>query len=129
MLCDVTRPAIAAVVGIFGCRHGANRVLHFPDAPVQLGDDGDREQAIDALLHRITTAIAEAQPFVAEGLTLQLTSRWQANPRALGRALAGHLAVFEELPATFATSGALEPHAVCALDAECDLTRLHLTLP
>gem|GEM_PF-4375753 len=109
MLCDVTCPAIAAVVGIFGCGHGANRVLHFSDAPVQLGDDGDREQAIDALIHRITTAIAEAQPFVAEGLTLQLASRWQANPRELGRALAGHLAVLEDLPATFATSGALEP--------------------
>lgn len=134
MLFDVNRLAIAAVVGIVGCSHGANRVLQFPDAPVQLGDDGDREQAIDALwamppgasrdaartriahalLHRITAAIAEAQPLVSEGLTLQLTSLWQADPQAIGRALAADLATIRTLRATFAKSGALEP-TLCTL--------------
>ena len=152
MLLDVHRLATAALdglivvimVGMIGCGHGAKRAPQFPDAPVQLGDDGDREQAIDALwamplgavhdaarariaealLRRIATALAEAQPRVAEGLTLQLTSLWQADPETLGRALTPHLATLRSLRATFARSGALEP-TLCTLVllAEVEPTR------
>ena len=134
MLFDVNRLAIAAAVGILGCSPGANRVPRFPDSPVQLGDDVDREQAIDALwamspgtaydaargriaealLHRIEGALAEAQPLVAESLTLQLAALWQTEPQTIGRALAANLGTLRTLRATFARAGALEP-TLCTL--------------
>ncbi|MEO8550405.1 MAG: hypothetical protein ABI678_10540 [Kofleriaceae bacterium] len=129
------------VVGTLACGHGAARAPQFPDAPLQLGDDSDREQAIDALwvmepgakrdaargwladalLHRIATARAEDQQLVVESLVFQLTSLWQQDPRAVGPALAPHLQELRELRAAFARSGALEA-TLCtlALLAEVD---------
>ncbi len=144
MLFDVNRFAIAAVVGILGCANGANRVLQFPDAPVQLADDGDREQAIDALWalppgaardaarakiaeamqRRIATALAEDQALVAEGLTLQLASLWQTDPETIGATLGTSVPLVKTLRATFAKSGALEP-TLCTLVLLAELDRDH----
>jgi tetratricopeptide (TPR) repeat protein len=122
----------AGAASVGGCGAGAV-VFHpvWPDAQVELRDDGDREQAIDrlwlvppgaerdrarvpiaaALARRISDAIEDDQPFIAAALLDQLTALWQSDPTAIGRGLADHAALLHELRATFARSGALEPAA------------------
>src|SRR4051794_11417573 len=122
----------AGSAGLAGCAHAA-AAFHpaWPDAQVELRDDGDREQAIDrlwlvppgaerdrarapiatALARRIGEAIEDDQPFIAAALLDQLTALWQGDPLAVGRGLAGHAALLRDLRATFARSGALEPAA------------------
>lgn len=122
----------AALAPLAGCGAGA-AVFHpvWPDAQVELRDDGDREQAIDrlwllppgaerararapiaaAIARRIGDAIEDDQPFVAAALLDQLTGLWQGDPAAVGRGLADHAALLRDLRATFARSGALEPAA------------------
>ena len=96
-----------------------------PDAPLQLRDDADREQVIDALwtrpddalrgkvavaiARRISDALEEDRPFLAEQLLLQLTSLWEYDPQHVATGLADHAALLERLRATFAKSGASEP--------------------
>ena len=113
----------------------------FPDAPLELRDDTDRDQAIDqlwvlphgpardqvrssiatAITRRITDALEEDKPFVAEQLVFQLASLWQDDPEAVGHGLADQQAMLEKLRATFAKSGAIEPTIAClALLAEID---------
>ena len=123
--------ALGAVAPLGGCAGAA--VFHpvWPDAQLELRDDGDREQAIDrlwllppgaerararapiaaALARRIGDAIEDDQPFVAAALLDQLTGLWQGDPTAVGRGLAGQVALLHDLRATFARSGALEPAA------------------
>lgn len=112
-----------------GC--GAQASFHptWPDAQVELRDEGDREQAIDrlwvlppggdrdlaraqiaeAIARRIGDAIDDDQPFVAATLLDQLTWMWQRDPGALGGGLASHAPLLHRLRAMFAKSGALEP--------------------
>jgi tetratricopeptide (TPR) repeat protein len=113
----------------------------FPDAPLELRDDTDRDQAIDrlwvmphgaardqiragiadAIARRIGDALEEDKPFVAEQLVFQLASLWQDDPEAAGKDLADHQPLLEKLRATFAKSGAIEPTIAClALLAEID---------
>jgi tetratricopeptide (TPR) repeat protein len=128
----VSIAALGTALASGGCGAGAV-AFHpvWPDAQVELRDDGDREQAIDrlwllpsgaerararapiaaALARRIGDAIEDDQPFVAAALLDQLTGLWQSDPTAVGRGLAGHAALLHDLRATFARSGALEPAA------------------
>jgi tetratricopeptide (TPR) repeat protein len=120
---------IAAVVGFAGCAAQPSFHPAWPDAQVELRDDGDRDQAIDrlwvtplgadrdrarapvtaALARRISEAIDEDQPFVAAALLDQLTSLWQDDPAAVGRGLAHHAPLLRGLRAVFSKSGTLEP--------------------
>lgn len=141
MLFDVKSLQAAILVAMLGCGHATHAPAHFPDAPLQLGDDSDRDQAIDslwvlppgaerdrlrttladALLRRIASAQAEDQPIVVENLVFELTALWQQDPQAVGVGLAPQLAQLRDLRAAFAKSGALEP-TLCtlALLAEVD---------
>ncbi|MEO8845677.1 MAG: hypothetical protein ABI704_29150 [Kofleriaceae bacterium] len=113
----------------------------FPDAPLQLGDDGDRDQAIDAiwampagaardgaraqvadaLFARIAVALADDQLIVVESGIFELAALWQDDPQTAGAALAKHAGTLRELRATFAKSGAMEPTlCVLVLLAEVD---------
>ncbi|HUJ63784.1 MAG TPA: hypothetical protein VLX92_35030, partial [Kofleriaceae bacterium] len=124
------RPAaLAAVVALAGCRPPAFPSARFPDTPMQLGDESDREQAIDqlwtlapgdareplrrevadALARRIRDAVGDDQPFVAETLLFELCSLWRDDPRGVGRGLADHVALIRDLHAMFAKSGSLQP--------------------
>lgn len=136
------RLLVAALVVVAAACGGAHRSQKtFPDAPLELRDDTDRDQAIDqlwllphgaqrdqvragiadAIARRITDALEEERPFVAEQLVFQLASLWQDDPEAVGRGLAEHQALLERLRATFAKSGASEPTIAClALLAEID---------
>src|SRR3954469_23099589 len=100
--------ALCGAVG--GCGRGGP-AFHpaWPDAQVELRDDGDRDQAIDrlwlvptgperdrarapivaALAARIGDAVEDDQPFIAAALLDQLTGLWQGDPAAVGRGLAG----------------------------------------
>jgi tetratricopeptide (TPR) repeat protein len=122
----------AGLAGLGGCGH-AGPAFHpaWPDAQVELRDDGDREQAIDrlwlvppgpdrdrarapiatALAARIGDAVEDDQPFIAAALLDQLTTLWQGDPTGVGRGLARHTALLRGLRAMFAKSGSLEPAA------------------
>lgn len=118
---------LAALVG--ACGGAARTAVAWPDAPVTLRDDTDREQAIDRLwtlpagpardatrariaeatVRRIADAIEEDRPFAAALLLDQLTWMWQPDPAHVGPGLAPHLEMLKKLRAMFAKSGALEP--------------------
>jgi tetratricopeptide (TPR) repeat protein len=103
----------------------------WPDAPVELRDDSDREAAIDhlwvmplgaerdraraaivaATAARIADAIADERVLDAAGLLDQLTWLWQSDPQTIGRGLAPQLELIKRLRAVFAKAGALEPAA------------------
>src|SRR6185295_8454288 len=134
----------AAVVGASACAAQASFHPAWPDAEIELRDDGDRDQAIDqlwvtpvgtardrarapiaaALARRISDAIDEDQPFVAAALLDQLTSLWQDDPAAVGHELANHAALLRSLRAVFSKSGTLEPTVqTLILLAEIEPTR------
>jgi tetratricopeptide (TPR) repeat protein len=131
----------ALLVATAACGAGRAPQKTFPDAPLELRDDTDRDQAIDqlwvlphgprrdevragiasAIARRITDALEEDRPFVAEQLLFQLASLWQDDAQDVGRGLAEHEALLEKLRATFAKSGAIEPTiAALVLLAEVD---------
>src|SRR5262245_61932487 len=121
--------AVVVLAGLAACGAGARRQPAWPDAPMQLRDETDRDQAIDqlwvlpngaerdatrnaitsAIVARITDALEEDKPFVAELLLFQLASLWQLDPTLLAAGLTPHAEVLRKLRATFAKSGALEP--------------------
>ena len=122
--------AIAAIAAAGGCRTaGPPTRLDWPDAPVQLRDDADRDAAIDrlwvlppggerdraraeiagAIARRIVDAIDDDQPLAAAARLEQLASLWQDDPAAIGRGLAPHAELLRRLRALFAKAGALEP--------------------
>jgi tetratricopeptide (TPR) repeat protein len=123
------RYLVVVVLACLACGHGGKRQPAWPDAPMQLRDETDREQAIDqlwvlplgrerdevrtaianAISARITDALEEDKPFVAEMLLFQLASLWQLDPANVGTGLAPHVEILRKLRATFAKSGALEP--------------------
>ncbi len=137
----------ALVVGcLVACGAAAKRQPVWPDAPIQLRDEGDRDQAIDelwvlplgperdairsdiaaAIAARITDALEEDRPLVAELLLLQLASLWQLDPAVVGTGLAPHVEVVRKLRATFAKSGSLEP-AIATLVLLAELEPQHRT--
>jgi tetratricopeptide (TPR) repeat protein len=107
------------------------RAVHpsWPDAPIELRDDSDREAAIDhlwimpagierdraraaiaaATAARIGDAITDERVLDAAALLDQLTWMWQSDPDAIGRGLAIHVELIKRLRAMFAKAGALEP--------------------
>lgn len=105
----------------------------FPDAPLQLRDETDRDQAIDqlwvmphgaardevragivtAIARRIDDALQEDKPLVAEQLLYQLASLWQEDPETVGTGLAAQAPMLERLRAVFAKSGSAEPTIAC----------------
>ncbi|HEY5927018.1 MAG TPA: hypothetical protein VIV11_35265 [Kofleriaceae bacterium] len=142
--------AVLLLAAMAACGAGAKRQPVWPDAPMQLRDESDRDQAIDqlwvlplgaerdsvrhaitgAIAARITDALAEDKPLAAELLLFQLASLWQLDPGELGAGLAPHVETLRKLRATFARSGALEPTIMTlVLLAELDPTRRtdHLT--
>ena len=137
-----------ALLACLACGHP--KPPAWPDAPMQLRDETDREQAIDqlwvlppgperdavrrsiasAIAVRITDAIEEDRPFVAEMLLFQLATLWQLDPKDVGRGLADRVELVHKLRAIFAKSGAIEPTiATLALLAELEPTHRaeHLT--
>lgn len=120
---------LALAVVVAGCGHAGKRQPTWPDAPMQLRDDSDREQAMnrlwvlplgaerdairkdiaDAIVVRLTDALEDDKPYAAELLLFQLASLWQLDPQGIGRGLADHVDVFRHVRAKFAKSGALEP--------------------
>lgn len=124
----VARIAVLGVV-LAGCGATARPTFSWPDAPVTLRDDADRDQAIDrlwvmplgaerdkqraaiaaAVVRRISDAIEDERPFAAAALLDQLTAMWQQDPTTVGRGLAMHVQLLERLRGMFAKSGALEP--------------------
>lgn len=138
------RAVAILVLAAMACGPAVKRGPVWPDAPVQLRDEADRAQAIDqlwvlplgperdalrtqiasAIVARISDALAEDRPVVAETLLFQLASLWQLDPGKVGRGLATHVAVIRKLRATFAKSGAIEPTlAALALLAEIETSR------
>jgi tetratricopeptide (TPR) repeat protein len=144
MLFDVKSLLAAVLVAIVGCGHAAHTPPRFPDAPLELGDDTDRDQAIDALwvmapgaerdrvrgtiadalLRRTAIALSEDQPLVVENLVFELTALWQQDPQTVGTGLAPQLVHLGELRATFAKSGALEP-TLCTLALLAEVDKPH----
>lgn len=123
------RCLVVLLVALAACRSSAPRAPQWPDAPLELRDDADREQAIDslwvmqlgaerdrvrlgitaAIAARIGDALADDKPYNAEQLLFQLISLWQHDPQTVGRGLAAHADMFKALRATFAKAGSLEP--------------------
>jgi tetratricopeptide (TPR) repeat protein len=121
----------AVLVGVLLCSCGPNvrPKLTWPDTPVALRDDADRDQAIDhlwvmplgaerdrvrtelaaATARRISDAIEDDRQFTAATLLDQLTWMWQQDPTTVGRGLAVHAELLHRLRGMFAKSGALEP--------------------
>jgi len=101
----------------------------WPDAPIELRDEVDREAAIDqlwvmdpgpardalradiaaAIARRLGDAVREDRPFAAADLLDELTALWQDDPSEIGRGLTLHATLLHQLRAMFAKSGALEP--------------------
>jgi hypothetical protein len=123
------RIIVALLVLAAACGPAAKQQPTFPDAPIQLRDDSDRDQAIDqlwvmpqgaardgirskiarAIAVRIGDALSEDKPLVAETLLFQLASLWQLDPQTVAGGLAEHVEIIRQLRATFAKSGSIEP--------------------
>jgi hypothetical protein len=121
--------ACLVAVALVGCAARPGFRAAWPDAQVELRDDGDRDLAIDrlwitplgedrdrarapiaqAIAQRIRDAIDDEQPFVAAALLDQLTWLWQDDPAAIGRRLAGQAGLLRGLRQVFGKSGMLEP--------------------
>jgi hypothetical protein len=133
--------AVVACVALAACARPAPRQPSWPDAPLQLRDESDREQETDrlwvlphgaerdrvrariaeAIALRINDALADESPLVVETLVFQLAALWQADPTTVGRGLAPHVELLRTLRATFARSGTIEPAlATLVLLAEVD---------
>src|SRR6185436_14772101 len=99
------RAVVVLVVAILAACGGApRRQKLWPDAPLQLRDDSDREQATDslwvlpfgpqrdavrariaaAISVRLSDALSEDHPYAAESLLYQLAQLWQADPQTVG---------------------------------------------
>jgi tetratricopeptide (TPR) repeat protein len=123
--------AAAAVVAI-SCGGAARpRMVAWPDAPIQLRDEADRDAAIDrlwvmppgpererertaiatALIHRIADAVREGRSLAAAQLLDELIGLWHGDPGGIRAGLAAHLPLLRELRGVFARTGALGPAA------------------
>ena len=120
---------VVTVALVVGCGAAPKASPKWPDAPMQLRDDADRDAAIDrlwvlpagpqrdearaqiaaALASRIDDAIREDGPLSAARLFDQLTWMWHTDPQNVGRGLAPHVRLLRELRGVFAKAGALQP--------------------
>lgn len=120
---------VVALVGAAACGGATRHAVSWPDVPLALRDDSDRDQAIDELwalppgtererarariaeatARRIAEAIEEERPFAAASLLDQLTWMWQPDPATVGTGLAPHVELLRKLRSMFAKSGSLEP--------------------
>jgi hypothetical protein len=111
------------------CSGGTRRHPAWPDAPMQLRDETDREQATDrlwvlppgaerdairsriaaAIVGRMSDALAEDHQYDAESLVFQLAQLWQNDPQTVGAGVADHVETLHQLRAAFAKTGAIEP--------------------
>src|SRR3954453_21298800 len=102
------RSLVLAVLAATACASARPHRPSFPDAPLDLGDETDRDQAIDrlwvmphgaardavrasivtAIAQRTGDPLAEDKPLVAEQLLYQLASLWQDDPANVGKGLA-----------------------------------------
>ncbi len=133
-----------ALLILAACAHRAPVGPSWPDPAIQLRDESDRDQVIDAiwaapvgpardrirgpvaeaLARRINDALEEDKPFVAADLLEELAGLWQDDPQAIGRGLASAAPLLQTLRATFAKSGALSPSALAlVLLAEVEAPR------
>lgn len=121
--------AVMLVLALVACGTSPKRQKTWPDAPLELRDDADREQAIDALwvlphgaerdairariasaiAARLRDALAEDRPYAAEALMFQLAQLWQHDPHTVGTGLADHVETIRQLRASFSKAGAIEP--------------------
>ena len=134
----------AVLLVLAACAGSARPGARFPDAPLELRDDGDRDQAIDelwllpagahrdaertrvsdAIARRITEAIDDDKPQAAEQLLFQWCALWRDDPAAVGAGMQPHAALVHRLRAMFAKAGSLEPAvATLALLAELEPAR------
>ncbi|MGN6109659.1 MAG: hypothetical protein ACTHU0_31420 [Kofleriaceae bacterium] len=140
----VSRIAAVLLVIACGCRPVTNLRPSWPDAPVALRDDTDRDAATDRLwilpagrerddlrasiaiaaTRRMVEAAEADRPVIAAALLEQLTALWQDDPAALGAGLAPHADAIRELRARFARAGWLE-HAALALVLLAELAPEH----
>ncbi|HET9624830.1 MAG TPA: hypothetical protein VFP84_25860 [Kofleriaceae bacterium] len=141
--------AAAVLAAGAGCATQATFHPRWPDAQVELRDDGDRDQAIDqlwvmplgaardrardsivaAIARRITDAIDDDQPFIAAALLDQLTGLWQRDPTTIGAGLAHYKQLLRGLKAVFAKAGTLEPTVqieILLAEADPDARTAHL---
>ncbi len=111
------------------CSSAVHTKVSWPDAPLELRDETDRDAAIDklwitpagaardrareeiasAITRRIADAVEDERPFAAAVLLDQLIWLWQVDPTTIGRGLAAHTADLVKLRGVFAKAGALEP--------------------
>ncbi len=116
---------------ISACGGAVRNKPSWPDAPVELRDEVDREAAIDqmwvtpvgperdrlrsaiadATARRLTDAVVEDRPFAAAELLDQLTGLWLSDPNNVASGLRAHAPLIRDLRKMFAKSGALEPAA------------------
>ena len=128
------RALVIALLAVACSRAPDQLHVTWPDAPLQLADDADRDQAIDelaamprgaardaarariadALAGRLAEALDQDLPYVAEALLAQLAELWQDDPGTLAAGLAGKAPLLHHVRDTFARSGAGEP-AIAAL--------------
>jgi tetratricopeptide (TPR) repeat protein len=136
----VRSAVLVLLVATAGCGSAIRVRTSFPDAPMQLADDADRDQAIDrlwvetgatrdatraaivaGLTRRIEDAVEEDKPFLAQNLVFELAGLWRDDPETVGRGLASQLGLIARLRAMFAKAGAIEPTiATLVLLAEID---------
>jgi len=140
---------VVLLLAFTACSGAAKRQKTWPDAPLELRDDADREQAIDrlwvlplgadrdrarariatAIVARLSDALAEDRQFAAETLLFQLVQLWQLDPQTVGTGLADHIDTIRQLRATFARSGVIEPAiATLALLGELEPARRDIHL-
>ncbi len=120
---------LAMLIGS-ACGSAPRNKPSWPDAPIELRDETDRDAAIDRLwvtppgpardrmraeiadatARRLTDAVAEDRPFVAAQLLDQLTGLYTTDPKTVV-SLARHAPLIRDLRSMFAKSGALEPAA------------------
>jgi hypothetical protein len=118
----------------------------WPDAPLALRDESDRQQAVDqlwllppgpardaaraevagAIARRIGDAIEEDKPFVAQTLLFELLALWRHDPEQIGAGLADQAPLVRQLRAMFAKSGAVEP-AIASLVLLAEIDAPHRT--
>ncbi len=136
--------ALLLAFTVASCSGAPKRQRAWPDAPLQLRDDSDREQVIDqlwvlphgakrdavrnriaaAIAVRLSDALSEDRQYVAETMLFQLIQLWQEDPQTVGHGLAEYLDTIRQLRATFAKSGAIEPTiATLAILAEAEPAR------
>ncbi|MCX5740864.1 MAG: hypothetical protein NT062_00020, partial [Proteobacteria bacterium] len=134
--------ALIALTTAVACQHpNTPRAIAWPDAPADMRDEVDRDQAIDAMwatplgdgrsrarqrivlgaASKIGEALDEAQPDLALERLEQLVSLWSEDPQAIGPDLAAVAPLLRQMRARFARSGSLAAVTlVLAVLAEID---------